>query len=144
MSERVRLVLGVAVIAIGLFWNQIVVAVQNIDLDLNRPIISVPEPSEEILGKVSRLAGLVTDKNDRDSLGVFNYIFSKRVKSYDADSQQINDIYVGAAKKMYGETLRGKYDGYGEGIANLMKDTLGTENHSVPQEEKEELSTNFF
>lgn len=143
MNERVRLVLGLLVISVGVFWNQILERIPDINLPNNVPIISIPQPSDSVLGKVSSLAELVTDDSDRDSLGIFNHIFATRLESYNADSQQFNDIYVGAAKEMYGDTLKGKYDGFAEGIVGLMQDTLGTDNHSVTKDEKQELSENF-
>jgi len=138
-----RLVLGLSVVSLGLFWNQIKTVIPHIDPSANDPIVSISKPDDVILKKVSRVANLVTDKNDRDSLGIFNWIFSKRIESYDLDSQQVNDIYVGAAKEVYGDSLKGKYEGYGQGVTNLMKDALGTENHSVTNEEKTKLKTDF-
>lgn len=140
MSNRLRIVVGLLVVALGFFWNDI--SIPSIIPD-EQPIIIVDKPNDEILEKVSSISSKVTDKKDRDDLGVFNHIFSKRVKTWEADSQQINDLYVSAAKKVFGETLRGKYDGYGKGVTELMKSTLGTENHAVPTGEKDELSENF-
>jgi hypothetical protein len=138
-----RLVLGLSIVSLGLYWDQIKTVIPHFDPSTNDSVISFSKPDDVILKKVSRTADLVTDKNDRDSLGIFNWVFSKRIESYDLDSQQVNDIYVGAAKEVYGDSLRGKYEGYKQDITNLMKDTLGTENHSVTDEEKTKLKVDF-
>lgn len=143
MSNRFRIVAGLLLVALGFFWNDIRIPnIPNI-IPNEDPIIAIDKPNDEVLEKVSSLASKVTDKKDRDELGVFNHVFSKRIKTWNADAQEVNDLYVSAAKTVFGATLRGKYDGYGEGVQDLMKDTLGSENHSVTEGEKDELSENF-
>ena len=107
---RLRTIIGLAVIIIGLFWVQIQERIPDIVPD-NTPsvVITIDEPSQEIKEKVSSIADLVTDEKDRLNLCIFNKVFAERVGSYDADAQQINDVYTEAAKIFFGETLKGKY-----------------------------------
>ena len=141
MSDRLRIVVGLLVVALGFFWNDIA-NIFSSTLE-EKPIVAIEKPTDEILEKVSSLSSKVTDKSDKDKLGIFNHVFSGRVKGWNADAQQINDLYVAAAKKVFGSSLRGKYDGYGEGIQSLMSETLGTENHAATEEEKIEIAENF-
>jgi hypothetical protein len=143
MSKRT--ILGIVVILVGLFLPMIQERIPDITPSPqpdDNPL-SISKPREEILEKVSSLADLVTDKEDRLRLCVFNKVFAERVKDYAADAQQINDVYAEAAKIFFGEALKGKYEGYGTGLVVLMKDSLGSENHTVTKEEKDKLSSSF-
>jgi len=141
---RLRTIIGLAVIVVGIFWVQIQEGIPDIVPNDNIPVvITIDEPSQEIKEKVSSIADLVTDEKDRLNLCIFNKIFAERVKDYEADAQQINDVYTEAAKCFFGETLRGKYEGYGSKVTKLMSDILGNENHTITQKEKDELSNVF-
>mgnify|MGYP003120470515 FL=1 len=141
---RFRTIIGLVVIVVGLFWVQIQEGIPDIVPNDNIPVvITIDEPSQEIKEKVSSIADLVTDEKDRFNLCIFNKVFAERVKDYDADAQQINDVYTEAAKCFFGETLKGKYEGYGSKVTKLMSDILGTENHTLTQKEKDDLSNVF-
>jgi hypothetical protein len=138
-----RVVIGLALVLVGLFWPQIQERIPDL-LPKPTPAYVVVEPeSEEIKEKVSSIATLVTDDNDRLLLAVFNQTFAERVENYDADAQDLTDVYVEAARNVFGESMRGKYDGYSEGLTSLMKNVLGNENHQVTKEEKAQLSAIF-
>jgi len=84
------------------------------------------------------------DKEDRLKLCIFNKIFAERVVGYfDIKAQQTNDLYVQAATNYFGTTLRGKYDGYASGLTDLFKGVMGTQAHTLSDEEKSELSETF-
>tara|TARA_Y100001973_G_C5176504_1_gene322301 strand:+ start:242 stop:694 length:453 start_codon:yes stop_codon:yes gene_type:complete len=141
---QIRTIIGVIVIVIGLFWVQIQEGIPDIVPDIKPAVeLNIDEPSQEIKEKVSSIASLVTDVEDRLNLCIFNMIFSERVLEYKADAQQLNDVYTQAGKIFFGETLKGKYAGYGEGIQKLMSDIVGNENHELTQEEKDKLSKVF-
>ena len=141
---QIRTIIGVIVIVIGLFWVQIQEGIPDIVPDVRPAVeINIDEPTPEIKEKVLSIASLVTDTKDRLNLCIFNKIFSERVRDYPADAQQLNDVYTEAAKIFFGETLRGKYTGYSEGIQKLMSDIVGQENHELTQEEKNKLAQVF-
>ena len=142
MSGRTSL--GLIIVLVGLFWPVIQEWIpDSTPKPDNNPVIDIVKPDSKILEKVSSISGLVVDKEDRINLCVFNKVFSERVNSYSADVQQINDIYTYAGKTFFGDTLRGKYDGYASALSTLMQLTLGLENHNVTQEEKDQLSKTF-
>ena len=144
MTNNIRLVLGALCVIMGLFWPNIKEVISNIDIGPDpSPVIVIDMPDEDVLNKVSPLAELVTDEEDQIRLAIFNNVFSDRVEGYDADAQQINDVYVESARNVFGESLRGKYDGYGDGINKLLESNLGTENHAVTPKEKTGLSQDF-
>ena len=59
-------------------------------------------------------------------------------------NQDINDVYTLAAKEFLGDSLNGKYDGYGDNLVKVMKDCIGEEVHQLSEEEKKDLSQTFL
>ena len=139
---KAKTIIGLALLAVGLFWPQIQERIPDFTIP-TKPTLEIVEPSQEIKEKVSSIAELVTDKEDRVNLAVFNMIFAERVLDYDAEAQDVQDIYVLAAKILFDKSLVGKYDGYGDAIRGLLEDNMGTENHVLSQSEKESLSADF-
>ncbi len=142
MTKKTRAIIGICLILIGFFWDSIKNSIPNIPAP-NIPILNIPRPDLDTLENVSSIANLVTDKDDGLRLAIFNMVFSERVKDWNCNSQQINDIYVLAAQNEFGTSLAGKYDGYAEGIEELFKDSLGTKNASVTENQKQNLSIDF-
>lgn len=139
---KAKTIIGLALLAVGLFWPQIQERIPDFTIP-SKPTLDIVEPSEEIKEKVSSIAALVTDKKDRVDLAVFNMIFAERVSDYNVEAQDVQDVYVLAAKFLFDKSLAGKYNGYGKGIQDLLEDSMGTENHTLSQAEKESLSKNF-
>jgi len=139
-----RALIGLAFVLVGLFLPQIQERIPDILVKPEKPaVIQIAEPNQQVIEKVSSVAKLVTDDMDRVRLAIFNDIFANRVLDYDADSQQINDVYTEAARNIFGSSMRGKYEGYAAGITALFIDVLGTQNHQLSEIEKGQLSAYF-
>jgi len=140
-----RALIGLAFILVGLFLPQIQERIPDILVkpEPSTPVIQIAEPNQKVIEKVSSVAALVTDDMDRVRLAIFNDIFSKRILDYNADSQQINDVYTEAARNIFGNSMKGKYEGYAAGITALFIDVLGTQNHQLSEVEKSQLSAYF-
>ena len=54
-----------------------------------------------------------------------------------------NDVYTEAAKILYKDSLKGKYDGYGSGVISLILEITGSENHELTQSERQQISDVF-
>ena len=142
MSNGIRTLLGLTLVILGLFWNELQERIPDFT-PIPEPTIVVNEPSEEIKEKVSSIATLVTDDNDRINLAVFNKIFSNRCTSYEATNQEVNDIYTLAGRNFFQDTLKGKYEGLSKSLTDLMKAELGAEVHELSEKEKADLSKVF-
>lgn len=142
MNNLIRVVLGLTLVSIGFFWDSILERIPDMSPD-ETPVVEINQPNEETLGKVLTIASLVTDQDDKVRLGIFNKVFSERVVSYNAEAQQVNDIYTQAGKNVFQDSMKGKYEGYGEGLNSLMMSTLGTENHIVTDAEKTKVAKDF-
>ena len=140
---KAKTLIGLALLAIGLFWPQIQERIPDFIIP-SRPSIDIVEPSEEIKEKVSSISSEVVDKKDRLNLTVFNKVFSERVLDYSGvQAQQINDIYTISAKTFFGQKLKGKYEKLAGGLTALMSSTLGVEDHVVTPAELQDLNSNF-
>lgn len=107
-------------------------------------ILNINTPSTQVANRVQLFSDLITDPTDRAKLAIFNYEFANRVASYDADSQQVNDIYTIAGKTFFNTSLVDKYNGLAESLTDLIKEIIGDENHNLTQDEKNKLSEYFL
>ena len=142
-SSTIRTALGLLIILIGLFLPQIQERIPDLIPDAPAPSIVIEEPTQEIKDKTLKVSEKVTDDKDRLELCVFNKVFSERVLGYDADVQQVNDIYTESGKILFKDSLKGKYDGYGAGVVSLISEITGNENHQLTQQEKQQISEVF-
>ena len=142
-SSTIRTGLGLLIILIGLFLPQIQERIPDLIPDTPSPSIVIEEPTQEIKDKTLKVSEKVTDTKDRLELCVFNKVFSERVLGYDADVQQVNDIYTESGKILFKDSLKGKYDGYGSGVVSLISEITGSENHELTQQEKQQISQVF-
>lgn len=140
---KAKTIIGLALLAVGLFWPQIQERIPDFTIPSNGSI-DIVEPSDEIKEKVSSISSEIADDMDRLNLAVFNNVFSERVLGYSGiNAQQVNDIYTDSAKNFFGEKLKGKYSNLASGLTGLMSDTLGVEDHIVSSAESQSLSKNF-
>ena len=140
-----RVIIALILIAYGIFGTNL-----NIKFPLPKPqpepvaILNIEKPSPEIMETVSPLSSLVTDPTDRAKIAIFNYEFATRVKNYNADVQQVNDVYTLAGKTFFKNEIVGKYKGLGDGLVKLLTDLVSDDNHDLSQAEKEKISEHFM
>lgn len=109
-------------------------------------VVSVePRPTDNAVNLTKPVADLITDKEDKATLAVFNYEFSNRLSSYSdiINTQQLQDIYVAAGSSIYGKSLSSKYQSLGSELINLMKGVIGEEEHIISKDEANSLSDVF-
>lgn len=145
MTDKTRAILGVVLMIIGLFYNKISDFIVIPEPDPDVTIVEIDKPSQDIIEVTKPVADLVIDEEDRLKLCIFNKIFAERIVVYlDIKSQQVNDLYVQAATNYFGTTLRGKYDGYADGLTGLFKRVIGTQAHVLSDGEKSGLNNVFL
>ncbi len=109
-------------------------------------VVSVdPAPTEASIALAKTASDLVTDKEDRATLAIFNLEFAKRVVVY-ADvinTQQLQDIYVASGSSVYGKSISSKYQSLGSELVKLMKSVIGEEEHMLTSEDAKSLSDIF-
>jgi len=140
-------ILALLLLFYSVFGNGLLDQIDNIVIPVivkpETKILDISTPTEEIRDRVAIFSELITNKEDREKIAVFNYEFSQRIVGYETTSQQVNDVYALAGKIIFDKTLVGKYEGLSENIVKLMEEILTDENHSLSQEEKEMLSQYF-
>ena len=138
MNNKIRLLIGLALVLIGVFWD-------SIDITPNvKPAIVIDKPEESLVNQWLETSDSITDSKDRIRLCIFNKTFAERVMRYDAEAQQVNDVYVLAAKEVFGDTLKGKYANLAPAIQSAMIAILGEENHDIIEPERGDLNKTFM
>jgi hypothetical protein len=107
-------------------------------------ILNIDKPSQEIMDSVKVLSAFVTDPSDRAKIAIFNYEFATKVKGYETNLQQVNDVYTLAGKIFFKEELVGKYKGLGDAIIKLISKLVSDNNHDLTQTEKDQISEHFM
>lgn len=108
-------------------------------------ILNIDKPSDRLVELVSPVSNLVTDPTDRAKLAIYSEEFSKRVKNYDTDLQQVNDVLAASASEFFKDSINDKYVGLDIGIIELIKSaTDGDQNHKLSDIEKTEISDRFL
>jgi hypothetical protein len=141
MKTRLSLVLAVLLILCGVFWESIKDIVPTIP---NTPQVVIEKPEESIINQWFEVSKSIDDENDRLFLCLFNKEFAERVLNYDVSAQDVNDVYVFAAKEVFGDSLKGKYEELSKATKDAMVSILGEENHEVIETEKIDLSKTFM
>ena len=136
---NIRLLIGIALVLVGVFWGNTPEAPPD---DKSRIVIE--EPEKVLIDQWSELSKSIIDPSDRIQLCVFNKTFADRVVNYKADAQQVNDVYVLAAREVFGDSIKGKYEMLGPDIQKAMTLALGEENHNVTESDKQKLSKMFM
>tara|TARA_B100001778_G_scaffold37006_2_gene26794 strand:+ start:2456 stop:2938 length:483 start_codon:yes stop_codon:yes gene_type:complete len=120
--------------------------IPNIPLPIPTPevvVVDVDKPSGKALEYSELISGIVTDKQDRKKLAIFNHHFASRILKYNCDSQSVNDVYALAGKTFFQTSLVDKYDNLAESLVTILSDVLTDENHIVNEEERAKLSEYF-
>lgn len=130
-----KTIVGILIIVVAL-WP----SVSKVDVAL----LDIEKPTAEIVELVSPISSLITDPTDRAKLAIFNQTFANRVKSYDADTQQINDVYVLAGQTFFKDSLVDKYRDLDKTLVSLMEKAMGGDNHKLTAEEQQLLSSYFM
>ena len=137
-----RLLIGVVLVLVGVFWEDIKNSIPEIPD--NKPIITIDTPENSLVDQWTETCKSIKDPKDRVRLCVFNKVFADRVVGYNADALQINDLYVLAAKEVFGDSIKGKYDKLGPAAQESMVSILGEENHIITESEKQNLNKAFL
>jgi hypothetical protein len=134
---NLKSLIGLVLICVGLF-----LPLTKVD---NDPILlNINKPTQEILEIVQPLSNIITDPTDRAKFAIFNQEFANRVKGYNTDIQQLNDVYVLAGSSFFQDSIKDKYKDLDIMIVDLIKQSVTDDNHTLTNEEKEKLSSNFM
>lgn len=138
MKNKALFLVGLILIIFPLFLGA---KKEPVDVDIN---ISIPTVSVDILKKTDKIKDIVSDSNDKIELCVFNKVFADRLLKYNATQQDMNDVYVAAAKIVFENRLNDKYDGLSTFLIGLIDEVTGEDVHKLTQQEKESLQQTFY
>ena len=136
MNNRLLFLIGAIVIFFSLFGASITEGVDSVDIGLTKP-------SDELIDKFEGISSIVTDSQDRVKLAIFNKVFADRLSSYDTNQQQLNDVYVLAAKNYFKDSMKDKYQDLDNFLIKTIRDITGDQVHILSDDEKSDLNSAF-
>ena len=107
-------------------------------------ILNIDKPSQNIIDKVQKFSTLIKDPTDRAKIAIFNYEFATKVLTYQANLQQVNDVYTLAGKTFFQNSIVGKYAGLSDMLVELLKESAGDKNHILTEKEKTDIHDSFM
>lgn len=107
-------------------------------------ILNIDKPSDAIIELVTPISSLVTDPTDRAKVAIFSQEFANRIKKYDTDLQQLNDVVALAATEFFQGSIKDKYESFDDGVLSLITGVTGDDNHKLSEEEKTNISDRFM
>jgi hypothetical protein len=141
---NVKNIIALVLIGIGLTM-QLGPLLPNISPKPDVAILNIDKPNERILTLVQSTSDIITDPTDRAKMAIYSQEFATRVKNYDAQLQQVNDVLSISAKEFFNGTMSDKYSGLDDKIINLITSACGgDDNHKLTETEKVELSEVFM
>ena len=143
---NVKNIIALALVCVGLSMQfGHLLPIPNIKPKPDVAILNIDKPNEPILALVQPVSDLVTDPTDRAKLAIYSQEFATRVKTYNVELQQINDVLAVAAKEFFQDSIHDKYEGLDDGIVGLITSAAGTDdNHKLTDDEKSKLSETFM
>ena len=144
--SKVRLLIGILLLAAAFFsggnFNSILDKIKNV-INKEKVVSVEPRPDQKDIDDTKPLADLITDKDDRAKLAVFNYEFSNRLANYKVTAQQLVDIYATAGKIVFQGEFKDKYPTYGSSLTKVFLDIVGEEEHVLTPEELSSTQKKF-
>lgn len=108
-------------------------------------ILNIDRPSDEIIELVKPISTLITDPTDRAKMAIYSQEFASRVKTYDAQLQQVNDVLALSASGFFEGSMNDKYKDLDVAIIDLITSAAGgDDNHKLTDEEKNKISNRFM
>ena len=144
--SKVRLLIGILLLAAvflgGEAFNSFIDKIKNV-VNKEKVVYVEPKPDQKDIDDTKPLADLITDKDDRAKLAVFNYEFSNRLSNYKVTAQQLIDIYATAGKILFQGEFKDKYPTYGSSLTKVFLDIVGEEEHVLTAEELASVQKKF-
>jgi len=139
-------IIAIALILYAIFGSGLVDLLKNIKpIPQPQPasILNIDKPTNDVILRVERFSNLITDPTDRAKIAIFNYDFANRIKTWNTNNQQVNDVYTLAGKIFFQDSLVNKYSGLSTEITDLLKELLTDDNHILSEEEKNKVNQYF-
>lgn len=139
MNNSMIRVIGIIFLIAGFFIDNIVDSLTVVN-EIQVVRLGLSQPSDEISSIVSKIDDIVKDKEDRLAIAIFNKVCADRIPNWPEFTQQEwNDVYVSAAKKFFGNSLRGKYADLDIFIVSLISDVTGDEIGNLSASDRKQI-----
>ena len=139
MNNSMIRVIGIIFLIAGFFIDNIVDSLTIVN-EIHVVKLGLSEPTEAISSAVKQIDDIVTEKEDRLAIAIFNKVCADRIIKWPSfTQQQLNDVYVAAAKKFFGNSISGKYELLSSFSVSVFQDVTGDDIHELSSSEKLEI-----
>lgn len=142
-----KIILGLVVIVIGFFWNDISKMLHAEPVTISNKynqILKLEQPSSELIQDIGDVKSIVSGPDqveDRESIAVFSNEMAKRVTKYNnVTTLDFENYYFEAGKLMFEGKLSKKYLGLNNKMRDIVASTLGENEAIIAPEDFEKFS----
>ena len=142
-----RLYLGIGLVIIGFFWNDIlkINSIKSNTQSINyNQMLDLQKPSDKIFEEIKDMKSIVSGPDevfDREIIAIFHNEIGKRLISYeDITSISFENFYIDSAKLTFNTRLNNKYKELGNKMYKIILSTLGENESVITKEEQSILS----
>lgn len=143
MSDSLRIILALCLVAGALFGEQVVDLVKNNIEVVNEPVVSINEPSLEYKELVKPITDLDISDDDAKMLSAF-YLEMADVIEEDngtiGSTGEFRNFNMMAGMLHFNTSLKGKYETLGEDIDSAIVETIGKQSVSLEDKRQDLVS----
>lgn len=142
MNQKLRLILGMALVMIGLVGEPLLDSVKNILPKPDNPP-TVVEPSMELKTLVQPIVDIDIEKEDAVLVGCFFEELASVVKNdskFIETTGQFRQFNITAGGLNFNKQLKNKYETLGEAIDLAIMEAIGKENVSMSDDKRSDLT----
>lgn len=140
MNNAMLRVIGIVFIICGFFIDDIVSSLTVVN-QIEVVQLGISQPSDKVSSIVKEIDDIISDKEDKLSMAIFNKVCSDRISKWpELNQQEFNDVYVSAAKKFFGDSMKGKYESLDEFMIDAIMNVTGDDIHNLTMDEKTAIS----
>ena len=140
MNSSMLRVIGIVFMVCGFFIDDIVSSLTVVN-EVEVVQLGLSQPSDEISSIVKEIDDIITDRNDKLSMAIFNKVCADRIAKWpELNQQEFNNVYVNAAKKFFGDSMKGKYEPLDRFLVGVIMDVTGDDIHNLTPQERAAIS----
>ena len=139
MNNAMFRTIGIVFMVAGFFIDDIVDSFTLVN-EVEVVQLGLSQPSEEVSSIVGQIDDIITEDQDRLSMAIFNKVCADRISNWpELNQQQFNDVYVSAAKKFFGDSMKGKYEELDRFLVKVIMDVTGDDIHNLSPPERSDI-----
>lgn len=140
-----RLLIGIVLLAVGYFWNDIPSIESPLKPSTNySKYIKLEKPNDKIFNELKDIKNIVVGPDeifDRELIAIFHNEMANRISKYEnITTIDFENYYYESAKIVFEGRITNKYKGLGDKLYQVVLSTLGENESIISKEEMGQLA----